>query len=287
MLNTREIAWAFWLTVFLIWALSKRTIRQSLYQVFRAALKPKLVTVFVFFVGYEIAVVYLLHKLGFWRTDLLKETIAWFFLSGLVTAFSMSQGPYDSMIVFELLRRSLGTLVLTEYIITEFTFGQLAELTLVPTLTILVMVDTYAAHVGEVEVARLTTKVLAISGFSILFIATGNAISNFQVNASLHMVRVYLTPAIFTIALIPFVYALQYYVILDDLFNRINRGLEHNMSVRRYAKWRIVLFIGFSVKRASTLLDEKGWELTRARTKADVDSVTIGYGLAEGSETLQ
>ncbi len=236
--------------------------------------------------GYEIAVVYLLYKLGFWRTDLLKETIAWFLLSGLVTTFSMSQGPYDRMIVFELLRRSLGTLMLTEYIITEFTFSLLAELILVPTLTFIVMVDTYAAHVGEVEVARLTTKVLAISGFSILFIATGNAISNFQVNASLHMVRVYFTPAIFTVALIPFVYALQYYVILEDLFNCICRGLEHNMSLRRYAKRRIVSFIGLSVRRASTLLDEKGWELTRARTKADVDSVMNGYGLAGGSETL-
>lgn len=73
-LTARELVSVIWLIVLAVWA-GRKLPKESISGVFRAALNIKVLTPFLLLGLYELIIVYLLYRTGFWAADLVKETI--------------------------------------------------------------------------------------------------------------------------------------------------------------------------------------------------------------------
>src|SRR5690348_11235896 len=90
--SSREIAVTIWAIVALTLSLLQTRIRRSLAGVIRQALKWKLVAPVAAMMAYVAATVAVLAKVGFWTSQLWKETGFWFLFAGVAVLFSgMSQ----------------------------------------------------------------------------------------------------------------------------------------------------------------------------------------------------
>jgi hypothetical protein len=89
-LSNRDLAFLIWLAVFAAWVPGRRDSREAVADVFRA-LRGKLAVVYAAYTLYIVAAVLVAQRLGIWNAGLLKETIAWFLLPGLVLLFGFTR----------------------------------------------------------------------------------------------------------------------------------------------------------------------------------------------------
>lgn len=77
-LDNRELAILVWLTIIFIWALSNKSIRESISEVIKTLFNKVILfstSMMLFYIG---LMVYIFHRLGLWDATLLSETIIWF-----------------------------------------------------------------------------------------------------------------------------------------------------------------------------------------------------------------
>src|SRR5688572_25978339 len=87
-LNNREISACFWLLVFLIWALSRQSVRHHASSLVRMLLRPPLLWIILSFLVYVCLLVATLYFIGFWEMFLLKDTFIWLLGSAIGLTFS-------------------------------------------------------------------------------------------------------------------------------------------------------------------------------------------------------
>jgi len=251
--------------------------KESISGVFRAALNIKVLTPFLLLGLYELIMVYLLYRTGFWASDLVKETIFWFVFSGIPT-LSMTATQEEDINWRAILRRHLGLLFFLEFIISEFTFGFLIELFLVPFLAVMGAGSVVAERNEDFEeVARFLGILQATISFGILVYAGGSAIGYWRNTGAFFPMRVFLLPVVLTGVSIPFFYGLRLYVFIEKTFVLLRLGHSISKDTKCYAKWQIVRLIRFNIRRASRFFEEFRRCLPAARDKEDIDHIILEW----------
>ncbi len=78
MLTSRQLAVVVWLAIFvlfvLVLALAKKDMRSSIPAVLKSLSSPKLLALFATIIGYNIAVVWCLWRVGYWDASMLCGT---------------------------------------------------------------------------------------------------------------------------------------------------------------------------------------------------------------------
>lgn len=93
-LNSREDAVAVWTVVFLVFvAIKIEGIGSSFLDVLRALAQPRLLALFGLAALYCAGLVYGARELDLWHTSALKETLYWFFLTGVVFSSGTRRTP--------------------------------------------------------------------------------------------------------------------------------------------------------------------------------------------------
>jgi hypothetical protein len=147
-----------------------------------------------------------------------------------------------------------------------------AELVFVPFVTIIVMLDTVAKfNEKHAAVSRLTSFLLGIIGVVILSFVTLRAIGDFQNLGSMNTVRTIAFPPLISIAFVPFIYALVIIVAYENIFMRLAFGPTKAPDVVRYAKRRILLHCGLSLRRLRAFAKRPSYEIMQIESVADVD----------------
>ncbi|MFC1547333.1 hypothetical protein ACFL5M_02280 [Candidatus Neomarinimicrobiota bacterium] len=270
--NNREVATAFWLLVFAVWALYKSEIRRSIGGVLRAFWRFKIVASFFLILLYVTGMVTFLAMIDMWKVGLLKDTIVWFFVGAM--AMMMRFGAADDVenIFQKVLIDSIKIIIVLEFLVNAYTFSLPAELVIVPVMTFIAMVDAVAGLDEKNQaVSKLTKGVQIVIGFVILAIVVSRAILDWQNLQSLDTVRSVLLAPLLSLILCPFLYIMVLISKYELIFLRINLGIDKEKSLKRYARLRIVLHTRLSLRKLQYLLRKHAADLMQIQTEFDVD----------------
>lgn len=270
--NNREIATAFWFLVFLAFALQKANIRKSLAAVLRASFHLKILVAICLILLYTTAAVMLLTAIGLWDLSLLKNTIVWFCVSA--TAMTMRFVTSDDLenIFPKVLTDTIKIVIILEFLVNTYTFSLPAKLVIMPVLTLIAIVGVVASSDKKYSVVSKVTKgVQTVVGFVVLAIVVNRAISDLQTLHSLDTVRSIALAPLLSLLFSPFLYVMVLISKYELVFLRLDLGIEKERRLKQYARRRILMHAGLSLRKLQDLLRNHAVDLMHVQTEAHVD----------------
>lgn len=272
--SDRELAVGIWLLVFVGLALSVPSVRRSLPGLIMSVLQPKIFAPLVLLAAYVVIVVWSLREVGYWDTSLLKDTVLWFLLAGMVAPFSLVGKGDETDIFGVVVLGNLKVLVLLEFLVAFYTFGLLVELVLVPVITIIAMMDVVAERNPEhAQVSKFLKGLQALFGLAVLWHAGSRAMADYQTFATLQTLRQVVLPVVLSVALVPAGWALVLWAAYDEVFVRLRVGPEKERGYVRKAKMRIVRHLGLRPKNVARFTRSYAWDLTRTTSLKDLETL--------------
>jgi len=267
--NNREIATAVWFVMILCFILSKREIRKSVLGLLRTAFQTKILVLLILMMFYTFGMVFVLYKISLWNIFLLKDTIIWFFFTGIAMTFDLVPSKENINIFRKIIIDNIKIVIIIEFIVGTYTFPLVVELFLIPFLTLIVGIEIVAKKDKKSEsVAKLMNGLQIIIGIIILIYTISNLISDYKNFGNLNTLRVFLLAPILSILFYPFVYFFLLFVKYELLFIRLNLGYEKSNSLKRYAKIKMIKHCLLSLKKVKEAL--KHYDLMHIREKEDI-----------------
>ena len=271
--NNRELATAFWLLVFAVWALRKTEIRKSIGRLFRAFWHFKIVSSVCLMLLYVTGMVALLAAISIWEVNLLKDTIVWFLVGAMAMMMRFATADDTDNIFRKILVDSIKVVILLEFLVNTYTFPLVIELILVPLLTFIAMIDVVASMNEEhAIVAKLAKGIQMVAGFVILGIAANRTFADFQNLKSLDTFRSIVLAPLLSVLMLPFIYIMLVISKYELVFIRLNFGGEKTRRLKHYARRQIMIHAGLSLRRLQYLLTNHMVDLMHIEKESDVDS---------------
>ena len=274
--NNREIATAFWLAVFLLFDLRKKNMRESLSRLFKSFVTPKILAPFIAYLVYVSMILIFLQKIGYWSTDLIKDSIYWFLFAGIVILGKSASDPASNELWKQSLKDHFTVIVILTLLINLYTFSLPIEFIIVPLSFIIVMTGAVAELKPEhADVAGIIHKIEAIFGWFILGAAVFKAINDLQTLASVETLNQFLLPIILTIAVLPFIYLISIYAIYDKLW--VWTRFKQPKELTRYMRKEILKYGLLNLSRVRRLFEIKPFEIWQTRSKSEFDELLKRY----------
>jgi hypothetical protein len=209
--TTRELASAFWLTVFVglvaALAIKKPDVRASLARLLGLRLPLGLLLILGLFAGWVAAAVGVIASVGLWSDGLTKDTLLWFAVPGLGLFVSLGEVGEQGFFRRRFFR-TLGLSAILAFYLNVLTFNIAVEIAIQPLATALVIAATRAK---APERKRRAERLLALLGLALFAATTLNLIANGDPIDVGQQVLSWLLPIWLTAVALPFVYVLGLY----------------------------------------------------------------------------
>jgi hypothetical protein len=211
-LNSREDAMMIWAAAILAFVLYKdpKGIGGGFLGVLRALLHWKLLASFGSVLVYSATLVLAAQRLGIWHTATLKETIYWFFGTGVIlVGQAISTGHVD---LRRVLRRVVAATVIIEFASNLYAFPLAVELVLVFVALVFVAMQAYAPHDEAVtpETRKVIDGVVIVLGLTYFIYFLVRALSDLNGFLTRQNAERFLVGPALTLALIPALWALAW-----------------------------------------------------------------------------
>ena len=247
--NNREIALISYLIIFIIWTLTQKNIRQSIVTVIKAFMARKiLISIFVLLL-YIALIAYGLFKIGLWDKSMIKDTVYWTFGVGFIIMMDFDKALKEEHYFKNLVKENFKVLIIIEFIVGLYVFGIITEFILMPFVILFSMLlgytEVYKEH-GQVR--KFLNGIFGILGTIYLIYSGYHICSDFTGFATLGNLKTFLFPLIMFVLFLPFAYSFALFAHYESLFVRLGFFLK-DKKLRRFAKWRIILSVNFSILR--------------------------------------
>lgn len=250
-LTSREIASLFWLSVFLIVAVSVPGVRGSLKPLLRALAAPRILASFALLIYYTAAVIRLGSYWSLWDSDLLKDTSIWFFATAVVMFFSLQQAMESPRYFRKFTLRAVEIPVAIQFVADLYPLSLWFEIPLQGILifmAVLAVVANASEDSAQNCLGRVLNFGLAVSGLGILIASVVQLVRLWRELSPFGLLKQFALPIWLTLVLLPFMYLLALVAAYGKAFSLVNaRGQGGAHSVR--AKWALVLVCGLNVYR--------------------------------------
>ena len=261
--SSRELAVTFWAVAFLTLALSNKGVRESVLNLVRKALLSKLIIVWLSLAAYSVILVFGLRKLGFWKFDLLKDTLIWFAFGALTYPFQFHDPQKTPRVLKVLVRDSLSVLIVVEVLVETYTFSLPIELIIVPTVTLIVMMGAVSEMQEEEKpIAKMLGNIQALVGFVLIAIVIQRAATDPE-HSFIAALLSSLIVVVLSLATWPYICFLRLVFVYEGMLWRIGwkknvpRAFKHFAAFRilRYLKYRSTAVAPFIRRNAFKLFD--------------------------------
>lgn len=271
MLNNREVSVIFWLSVFIVWALSQKNIRESIFNIVKVFFEKKIIIPILLAVLYASLIIYVLSEVKLWNNLLIKDTIYWFLGTALILMINSNKANQDDRYFRKIFLKSLGAVVAFEFIINLYPFSLITEIILVPFLTFIIMLITVAEMNKEHDqVRRILSYFLTFISVYIIYFIISNIINDFDGFATINNLRTFILPPILSIGFLPFIYIMALWIKYDEIFIRLKIGLDKDVKLARFAKRKIFRFCHLNLRKINEFSRTNRAELMRIKSKADI-----------------
>lgn len=270
-LNNREKAVAIWLFVFLIWVLTKKEVRSSVLDVLKSIFLTKLSIIFLTSFIYIFSTIFLLYKIKFWDPSLIKDTLIWIFSSGLILLINVNKATGDTGFFKNSLKDSIKLSVALEFIMNLYTYSFLFEMIFIPTLLLIVAMNTLSGYKKEFnQIKKITDWLLSIVGIYTLIYTLFHLLPNIRFYLSIYNLHALLLPLILTILYLPFLYLLATYMAYETLFVRLNILVRKDQQLVRLTKQKIFALCLLNLDKLNKFVKLNNINFTKISNKNDI-----------------
>ena len=249
-LSTREWAIAIWSTGFFVWMLTQREIRKSLWNVIKILLGKKLRHFFLIIALYVAGITMIFYQLPFWNNIYLKDIIIWTFFSGLTICINAVAGEADEKYILKVLKDNIRFTMVTELLLSTFTFSFWVELIIIPITTVIVLFDTVAEHKSDaIAVHKLLQDVIAFAGLCVILQTVRVGILEYRELNVINTLVSFFIPIVYLLLVTPLEYAFELYSKYEMLFIQMHFKEPSDKMVQRKRHLKVIKVSGLSVKR--------------------------------------
>lgn len=252
--STRELATAFWVGAILIAVgmaiVTNKKIRQGFIGVLKCFFNRKLRKLWEIYFLYIGIITLIFSRFPIWKNIYLKDIILWTFFSGLTICINAVAGEADEKYILKVLKDNIRFTMVTELLLSTFTFSFWIELIIIPITTVIVLFDTVAEHKSDaIAVHKLLQDVIAFAGLCVILQTVRVGILEYrELNVTNTLVSFFI-PIVYLLLVTPLEYAFELYSKYEMLFIQMHFKEPSDKMVRRKRHLKVIKVCGLSVKR--------------------------------------
>ena len=251
--STRELAMGIYIVALLIYVLCHEKSRNALLKVIKIALFPRISVTALILAAIGIGAAFYASRFSIWDNAYYKDVVMWALFVGWPLCFgaisSKEKGYFHNAIV-----DNLKFTVLFDCVFSTFTFPLWVEMLIIPTTTIIVLLETVAKREEKSKVvAKLMSGLLTIIGFVVLFFTVKIAIAEFETEMTSGMAASLIIPLILSIMYVPFAYLLALYAAYEVSFLRMKFCEPDKLWIRLWHRIKALVICNFSLDKARIL----------------------------------
>lgn len=246
--NTRELANLAWVWIALCFATFSPRTRSSVFDFLKSLFIWKFILIYVIVSLYIRFIVLQLEKIDLWDPSLLKDTIYWSVLSGLVFMFKMGQSKEPLPLLKSILLSSVQVSVIIQFISNLETFNFWIEFIAVPVIILFSGIYVFS---GLKKEHRSVTKLLERLGTFFSIVALGYiiyfAVTNYEKYLNLETFKQFILPILLTVAFTPILTILNLIVKYEDIFTSLKRRVKSKKQYY-YLLYTSLIHFNFNIK---------------------------------------
>lgn len=252
--STRELATAFWVGAILIAVgmaiVTNKKIRQGFIGVLKCFFNRKLRKLWEIYFLYIGIITLMFSRSPIWKNIYLKDIILWTLFSGLTICMNAVAGEADEKYISKVLKDNIRFTVVTEFLLSTFTFSFWVELIIIPITTVIVLFDTVAEHKSDaIAVHKLLQDVMAFAGLCVILQTVRVGILEYRELNVINTLVSFFIPIVYLLLVTPLEYAFELYSKYEMLFIQMHFKEPSDKMVQRKRHLKVIKVCGLSVKR--------------------------------------
>ena len=252
--STRELATAFWVGAILIAVgmaiVTNKKIRQGFIGVLKCFFNRKLRKLWEIYFLYIGIITLMFSRSSIWKNIYLKDIILWTLFSGLTICMNAVAGEADEKYISKVLKDNIRFTVVTEFLLSTFTFSFWVELIIIPITTVIVLFDTVAEHKSDaIAVHKLLQDMMAFAGLCVILQTVRVGILEYRELNVINTLVSFFIPIVYLLLVTPLEYAFELYSKYEMLFIQMHFKEPSDKMVRRKRHLKVIKVCGLSVKR--------------------------------------
>ena len=252
--STRELATAFWTGIILVAVgmaiVTNKKARKSFIEVLKCFFGRKIRMLWEIYFLYIGIITFLFSRLPIWESIYLKDIIIWTFFSGLTICINAVAGEADEKYILKVLKDNIRFTMVTELLLSTFTFSFWVELIIIPITTVIVLFDTVAEHKSDaIAVHKLLQDVIAFAGLCVILQTVRVGILEYRELNVINTLVSFFIPIVYLLLVTPLEYAFELYSKYEMLFIQMHFKEPSDKMVQRKRHLKVIKVFGLSVKR--------------------------------------
>lgn len=212
--STRELATAFWVGAILIAVgmaiVTNKKIRQGFIGVLKCFFNRKLRKLWEIYFLYIGIITLMFSRSPIWKNIYLKDIILWTLFSGLTICMNAVAGEADEKYISKVLKDNIRFTVVTEFLLSTFTFSFWVELIIIPITTVIVLFDTVAEHKSDaIAVHKLLQDMMAFAGLCVILQTVRVGILEYRELNVINTLVSFFIPIVYLLLVTPLEYAFE------------------------------------------------------------------------------
>lgn len=279
-LSNRDNAFLIWFGVVAVALIAWRTGRDSLLGIWRT-LRGKVLGIIIAFGLYVALVVLLAWRVGIWNPGLLKDTVAWFLLPGILLLFRFSDAYEGRRFYLRALVSVIGLTAIVEFYVTLAAFPLWVEILLLPALVFLGLLSAVAGMKPDTRPAkRFVDVLLGILGLAILIGTAAWLADHWATIDKAQLALSFALPIWLTVAALPFIFLFSLYANYETIFVRVDMAAQDDEQARRRAKLALIASFHLRNRQLHAFAGMAPWELVKAKNWGEARRI-IAFHRAE------
>ena len=252
--STRELATAFWVGAILIAVgmaiVTNKKIRQGFIGVLKCFFNRKLRKLWEIYFLYIGIITLMFSRFPIWKNIYLKDIILWTLFSGLTICLNAVAGEADEKYISKVLKDNIRFTVVTEFLLSTFTFSFWVELIIIPITTVIVLFDTVAEHKSDaIAVHKLLQDVMAFAGLCVILQTVRVGILEYRELNVINTLVSFFIPIVYLLLVTPLEYAFELYSKYEMLFIQMHFKEPRDKKVKRKRHLKVIKACGLSVRK--------------------------------------
>lgn len=252
--STRELATAFWVGAILIAVgmaiVTNKKIRQGFIGVLKCFFNRKLRKLWEKYFLYIGIITLMFSRSPIWKNIYLKDIILWTLFSGLTICMNAVAGEADEKYISKVLKDNIRFTVVTEFLLSTFTFSFWVELIIIPITTVIVLFDTVAEHKSDaIAVHKLLQDVMAFAGLCVILQTVRVGILEYRELNVINTLVSFFIPIVYLLLVTPLEYAFELYSKYEMLFIQMHFKEPRDKKVKRKRHLKVIKACGLSVRK--------------------------------------
>lgn len=252
--STRELATAFWVGAILIAVgmaiVTNKKIRQGFIGVLKCFFNRKLRKLWEIYFLYIGIITLMFSRSPIWKNIYLKDIILWTLFSGLTICMNAVAGEADEKYISKVLKDNIRFTVVTEFLLSTFTFSFWVELIIIPITTVIVLFDTVAEYKSDaIAVHKLLQDMMAFAGLCVILQTVRVGILEYRELNVINTLVSFFIPIVYLLLVTPLEYAFELYSKYEMLFIQMHFKEPRDKKVKRKRHLKVIKACGLSVRK--------------------------------------